>query len=673
MIPTLHYDVLRRLAPLAACLGLLLLPACGLQAPVSRDTLNGGGGPATPAQNETATPSPAAPAAPGALDSAAMRAIEEADILKIVDGRAYALHQSKGLFIIDVSNPDAPAILGRLEFAANPVELYVVGSRAYVVLSSYSPYVYYGERGGSDVSVALPPAPPDYQPPTFDGSKVAVIDVSDPAAPKSMGNIRLDGFANASRRVGDVIYVVGTDLPNYGPLYAEGDALPSSPSGPQQGAFVASINVADPNNVLPVERRAFNGYELNLHVSETALFAASSDYNYGAGGRDAEAPSEPGTRVQYVDISDPTGKIAIRGSVLVPGLIRNRFYMDDHAGVLRIATESAGFGFQRVRLFTYDLSNPDAIAPLGQTEIIRNETLQAVRFDGVRGYVVTYLQRDPLFAIDLTDPAKPTVVGRLEVPGFSTHIEPRGDRLIAVGVDDQTSRRPAVVLYDVADPARPKQLSRIVLGPPGTFTESQALYDEKAFKIVEELGLIAMPFHYVQYDAQPGQESGGVAVPSTADFAPTPPQTPTCVSGVQLIDYAADALTQRGWFEHRGSVSRVGVIGTRAYAMSQVGFQTVNIDDRDHPKSVAFVPFLSEEESQYYGDCGYYGIPIDVPIIPPIDFIDVFSNVDVLRGLLAALGSLSGNGSCGTINALPGAMMMLGLGLMQRRRRRLRK
>src|SRR5205085_11916547 len=157
-----------------------------------------------------------------------------------------------------------------------------------------------------------------------------------------------------------------------------------------------------------------------------------------------------------------------------------------------------------------------------------------------------------LFVVDLSDPVRPAVTGQLDVPGYSTYIDPRGDRLIAVGIDDQQGQRPAIVLYNVPNPKAPTQLSRIVLGPPGSFTESQAVFDEKAFKVVDELGLIAIPFHYAIYTAQSGSgDTSGGSVGSVPIATPAVYQAPTCTSAVQLIDFSADRLVQRGWFDHR--------------------------------------------------------------------------------------------------------------------------
>lgn len=64
-----------------------------------------------------------------------------------------------------------------------------------------------------------------------------------------------------------------------------------------------------------------------------------------------------------------------------------------------------------------------------------NERLQSARFDGVRGYAVTFRQTDPLFTLDLNDPANPQQVGELQMPGYLHYMEPRGERMIALGLD----------------------------------------------------------------------------------------------------------------------------------------------------------------------------------------------------------------------------------------------
>lgn len=584
--------------------------------------------------------------APGAGSEQIARDIEEADVVKVAGSHIYVLNPYKGLIIVNASNPDAPAVVGRLDLRGRGVEMYVVGQRVYVILSADFGYYPPGDVVPLPASGrVLPPAP------DFSGSQLGVIDVSDPAHPTLRDKLNLVGYASASRRVGDVIYVIGsTDAGYY--FYA------AQENAPLNRGFVASINVADPDNVVAVERETFSGNGLLLHVSQTALFAASQSWDPNAG--------QSFTNIQYVDISDPAGQVAVRGSVRVPGFIRNRFYMDDWNGALRVASELNGFGSRQVRLHTYSLANPDNIQPLGQVNIIRGESLEAVRFDGARGYAVTFLRVDPLFVLDLTDPANPAVTGQLKVPGYSTHIEPRGERLIAVGIDDTNGQRPAVTYYDVSDPANPTELSRVVLGPPGSFTESDATYDEKAFKIVDELGLIVIPFRHADPYTGPFPLPGVAPGGNTTTFSTRDGNGRGCTNGVQLVEFSDAGLSKRGYFDHRGKVNRVGVIGPRLFAVSTAALQTVNITNRDQPAMAGEAPFFPAAEMALYADdCGYY-FPFPVDPNPPIIIIDPAA----IRALFEALAD---SGLCGTVSVVPMSGMLLGMWLMRGSRIRRRR
>lgn len=544
---------------------------------------------------------PAPFGAPGvATDGATVevaREIEEADVVKVVGDKLYVLNRYRGLIIIDVGNPDAPAIVGALSLTGRGVEMYVVGGQVFALLSAdvFLPYF-------EDSPVVDRAAPTSFAPvPDYDGSRLAIIDVSDPTSPTLEGKIDLAGYANDSRRVGNVIYVIGGNVfPYY--LREGGEQVDEG--------FVASILVADPGHITPVDRVTFTRQGLEMHVADNVLFVAGSEYDSDA--------AQSLTIVQAVDISDPDGAIVTKDEMQVTGVIRNHFFMSAFDGVFRIATESSGFGFQTVRVLTFDLSDLDDIVALGETEVIQNESLEAVRFDGNKGYLVTFLRVDPLFVVDLSDPTMPTVSGAVEVPGFSTYLEPRGDRLIAMGIDDTDGFRPALAYYDVSNPAAPTQLSRIVLGPPGSFTESEAVYDEKAFRIIDAMGLIAVPFQHTNYSDVPAEPPGpGVAVepagaPVVADFQ--------CVSAVQLVDFDDTQMTQRGWFAHDGRVLRVGELSGRVYSLSDAAFQTVDVTDRDKPTKLASAELLEAEDmARVIYDCNG-GIPIDPGFLNPPPF-----------------------------------------------------
>lgn len=58
------------------------------------------------------------------------------------------------------------------------------------------------------------------------------------------------------------------------------------------------------------------------------------------------------------------------------------------------------------------------------------EDIYAVRFVGDRAYVVTFERTDPLYTLDITDPLQPTILGELEIPGYSAYLHSINDGLL---------------------------------------------------------------------------------------------------------------------------------------------------------------------------------------------------------------------------------------------------
>ena len=108
--------------------------------------------------------------------------------------------------------------------------------------------------------------------------------------------------------------------------------------------------------------------------------------------------------------TSPTGLRRARDRLRVAGTSRQRS-----------TAELAGDRADDVRAIAS--SRPARSSGLGPTEQI-----QGVRFMGDRGYVVTFRQTDPLYVIDLADPAAPKVLGELKVTGFSDYLHPVGAR-----------------------------------------------------------------------------------------------------------------------------------------------------------------------------------------------------------------------------------------------------
>ncbi len=139
------------------------------------------------------------------------------------------------------------------------------------------------------------------------------------------------------------------------------------------------------------------------------------------------------------------------------------------------------------------------------TGIAPEEMIQATRFLGNKGYMVTFQQTDPLFTIDLTDPTNPEIAGELVMPGYSSYLHPVGDdKLLAVGMaGDDTGNITGlkVTLFDVSDFANPRIADELDLSA-GEWSYSEALWDHHAFTYHNDN--LSLPFYTYTWDEANG-------------------------------------------------------------------------------------------------------------------------------------------------------------------------
>ena len=200
---------------------------------------------------------------------------------------------------------------------------------------------------------------------------------------------------------------------------------------------------------------------------------------------------ERGTLVHLMarDSFDYLGSELIDGDLYSGG--NADFRISESGGVLRlVTTEWTGDPEDAFthRLFTLSPSEKapelDVLGVLGDDPQARigkpNEDLYGVRFMGNRAYMVTFERIDPLYVIDLSDPSQPSIVGELEVPGFSDLLhEVSDDLLLGLGSSDRFF--PKLELYNVSDVTSPISQGLIELGEEMDWSYSPAQYNRYAF------------------------------------------------------------------------------------------------------------------------------------------------------------------------------------------------
>ena len=301
--------------------------------------------------------------------------------------------------------------------------------------------------------------------------------IANPTLIKSYG---VDGYY-VSSRISDGRLTLVT---NYSvPLYTDNDKLkevciPSYTDGDEKIRFAEdSISIIKDNEedtytlvmLVPLgegspETSAVLGGGSEIYCNRTDLYVSSTEWD--------DNTDDYYTEIFRFDLTDG-GKF--KGEVKIKGNILNQFSMDEFGGYFRIATTTDGANTITVL--------DKALNTVGQlTGIAPGEDIYAVRFIGSTAYVVTFLQTDPLFVIDLSDPANPKIAGELKLPGFSNMLYPLDNNyLIGIGRDGDENGSNGdmkISLFDISNPANPQEVSKAIIKDGGY---SPAEYEHKAF------------------------------------------------------------------------------------------------------------------------------------------------------------------------------------------------
>ena len=450
------------------------------------------------------------------------REVVESDIWRLQGDRLFFFNQYLGLQLIDVADPDLPVITGTLKMPASGEQMYVLDD-SHALLLVHDNCRYWSADAESRLVI------------------VRVVD----GQPEELSSVPVQGRILESRLVGSALYLATQSYRSFEVWDEEpGRAVTQW----EWGTTVRSYDLADPEDPVENQEHWIPGSGHVIHATSDYLFVSTT----GRSGNWWRS------QVELIDISSPDGELAPLSRIRPAGRVHDKFKMNVHGDTFTVISE-VNSRPRVTRLETYDLSTPEEPEFLGSVDVGKNERLYATRFDGQKAYIVTFFQIDPLWIVDLTDPSEPTVSGELEVPGWSTYIQPLGDRLLSIGIDDVDGFRVAVSLFDVRDPSRPGLLSRVPLGQNNSWSEANN--DEKAFGFIEETGLIMVPFSAY------GREE--------------------VRSGVQLIELENDKLTLRGLIEDDVTPRRTTSYRDRILSISGKSLLTVDATDRDDPQVVS--------------------------------------------------------------------------------------
>ncbi len=607
--------------------------------------------------------------------------VDEADMIKN-DGQYIYVIKDSTLRIVDAFPlEDGMEEIAILEFNQDedngyggfyPSEMYVTEDRL-VVMGQDSHYYYYDTAASNKVAGMT--SMPAYN---SDQTKIFVFDISDRSEPELLRETAFDGYYQSSRRIGDQVYLVMNAQPYYWnyqnvdsgedllPMMKDGDKAPEPMAGCTDIRYfpghetpsflmVASMDINDTDET--IQSNVVLGNSNNYYMSPTDLFVANTVYGPQFFNDWNWSREEQETNVFRFAIDDGDIEFKSRGSV--PGQILNQFSMDQHDDYFRIATTTGNIwndanpSKNNVYILDADMQRVGTLEGLA-----KGEEIKSTRFIGDRLYMVTFVQVDPLFVIDLENPRNPQVLGELKLPGFSEYLHPYDeDHLIGFGRDTTLDEYENVrldgfkmALFDVSDVRNPKVKFEEVIGGQGTYSE--LLYNHKALLFDKEKDLISFPIEIVELQ-RPQDLMCGEYTMSTCPYqciqacvgdgdtcedvagscvAPTYEQYETTFSGALVYDIdTEDGFTERGRITHydeedkddyygysdyRKNIQRILYIGDYFYTVAQGGIMA---SDMDTIEEVEFVELEQDEsyyEDEYYIEEMPVDMVIDIPFIP---------------------------------------------------------
>ncbi len=449
--------------------------------------------------------------------------VDEADVVKTDGSYIYQVRDQR-VRIVQAYPASALKLVAQIDFGGSdfqPRELYVDGDRLVVIGSTG-----YGIRPmpipmpvpeTSSKMIADQSMPYYYYQPSV---QALVYDITDRAKPTKLREIDLEGSYLTSRKVGDNLYLMANKWIRYSPgtredlrpyykdtaVKAEAQPIGYSdiryfPNCVQANyLLVAAVNLTKNE---PAAISGFLGAGENVYCSANNLYLALSRWPDYARTLIAGAPAgESATSVYRLALRD--GSVEANGQGEVPGTVLNQFSMDEFNGYFRIATTSGDMwrsdeGTSKNNVYILD----NSMSRVGSLEdLAPGERIYSTRFMGERLYMVTFRQVDPLFVIDLHDPARPEVLGALKIPGYSDYLHPY-DATHIIGFGKDTAEVKSgdgtmalyqgmkIALFDVSDVRHPVEMFKEKIGDRGT--ESELLHNHKALLFSAERNLLAFP------------------------------------------------------------------------------------------------------------------------------------------------------------------------------------
>lgn len=352
--------------------------------------------------------------------------VDEGDIIK-TDGKYIYFLSYMGLQIIQVNKGEMELVYKEDYTDFMPIELYVFDHKAIIVGGTYT-------RLYDNIMIA--PGFTNCYYYSYYKTEIRFYDFEDISNPELIQKLTIDGSYNTSRIVDNTFYYF---INHYIYIYNETIDLPDITDNLKNNGKAEEININKIyylreqnyyNNNLTIagsinllngksDYRCYLGINGDLYISPLNLYLVFTIYEY---------EKEEENDWSYYKINTVILKISLngfkdRGYVKIDGFAKDRYSLDEYEGFLRVVTTVSYWDKNSRHQYTNLFIFNDAMTLISNiTNIAPGESVYSVRFNGTTGSIVTFLQVDPLFTLDLSNPYKPTISQGYKEDGVSYYL-----------------------------------------------------------------------------------------------------------------------------------------------------------------------------------------------------------------------------------------------------------
>ncbi len=323
----------------------------------------------------------------------------------------------------------------------------------------------------------------------FYDTNIIVFDKTDVTNLKEIDCHTVSGYFSQSRMANGYLYIT-TDMginKNYIEPMVDGEALEcddvylTDTEYYQSYTVISTFDMKDETKKIDEIAVAHDGYA-ELYMSSSSIYLLSSYYREVLTVEDLAFSETYKQHLLIMKFSYVDGEIQPINTTSIEGWLADTFCVDEYNDYLRIVVTNDN-NYERVNsLFVLDKQ----LEKVGYiTDIAPGERIYSARFDGDIGYFVTYRQMDPLFSVDLSDPANPQIIGELKIPGFSEYMHMWTDgKMLGIGQEDGEIK---LSMFDISDPYNVAEENKCIIA---NTWYSSAWYEYKSVFIDEDKNII---------------------------------------------------------------------------------------------------------------------------------------------------------------------------------------